>query len=202
MLSIEDNELLTRGGSGTPMGELMRRYWHPIAGSAEVNDENPTKEVRHLGEDLVLFRSAAGEIGLIEPSCPHRKANLSYGVPELEGIRCAYHGWLFDVSGNCIDQPSEPVGSRFKDKVKLKAYVVEELGGLVFAYLGPLPAPLLAAPPPPEPPPLPAPLPPPPAARARAPSSVPSIGWCPPRPPPPALCARPPPPPRRTSQRR
>jgi 5,5'-dehydrodivanillate O-demethylase len=143
MLTQEQNDRLTRVGPGTPMGELMRRYWHPIAGSAEVNDENPTKEVRHLGEDLVLFRSAAGEIGLIEPSCPHRKANLSYGVPEPEGIRCAYHGWLFDVSGNCIDQPSEPVGSRFKDKVKLKAYVVEELGGLVFAYLGPLPAPLL-----------------------------------------------------------
>ena len=143
MLSIADNERLTQVGPGTPMGTLMRRYWHPIAASVSLNAENPTKEVRLLGEDLVLFRSAAGDVGLIEPSCPHRKANLSYGVPEPEGIRCAYHGWLFDVNGNCIDQPSEPVGSRFKDKVKLKAYLVEELGGLIFAYLGPTPAPLL-----------------------------------------------------------
>jgi len=143
MLTAEQNERLTRVGPGTPMGELMRRYWHPISASIEVNEENPTKEVRLLGEDLVLFRSASGEIGLIEPSCPHRKANLSYGVPEPEGIRCAYHGWLFDVNGNCLDQPSEPVGSRFKDKVKLKAYPVEELGGVIFAYMGPQPAPLL-----------------------------------------------------------
>ncbi len=143
MLTQEQNDRLTRVGPGTPMGDLMRRYWHPIAASVSLNEENPTKEVRLLGEDLVLFRSAAGDVGLIEPSCPHRKANLSYGVPEPEGIRCAYHGWLFDVNGNCIDQPSEPVGSRFKDKVKLKAYLVEELGGLIFAYLGPTPAPLL-----------------------------------------------------------
>jgi 5,5'-dehydrodivanillate O-demethylase len=91
----------------------------------------------------VLFRSAAGKLGLIEPSCPHRKANLSYGVPEPEGIRCAYHGWLFDENGRCIDQPSEPAGSKFKDKVRLKSYPVQELGGVVFAYLGPQPAPLL-----------------------------------------------------------
>ena len=143
MLTQEQNDRLTRVGPGTPMGELMRRYWHPLAGSAEVNEENPTKEVRLLGEDLVLFRSAAGKIGLVEPSCPHRKANLSYGVPEPEGIRCAYHGWLFDTDGNCVDQPSEPAGSRFKEKVHLKAYPVEELGGLISAYMGPSPAPLL-----------------------------------------------------------
>ncbi len=143
MLTQEQNDRLTRVGPGTPMGELMRRYWHPIAGGSEVGEENPTKEVRLLGEDLVLFRSTTGVLGLIEPSCPHRKANLSYGVPEPEGIRCAYHGWLFDQAGNCVDQPSEPAGSRFKDKVKIKAYPVEELGGLVFAYLGPSPAPLL-----------------------------------------------------------
>ncbi len=125
------------------MGELMRRYWHPIAASVQLSDDEPTREVRLLGEDLVLFRSAAGKLGLIEPSCPHRKANLSYGVPEPEGIRCAYHGWLFDVEGNCVDQPSEPAGSRFKEKVKLKAYKVQELGGLIFAYMGPEPAPLL-----------------------------------------------------------
>ena len=143
MLTQEMNDRLTRVGPGTPMGELMRRYWHPIAGTAQLNEENPTREVRLLGEDLVLFRSARGELGLIEPSCPHRKANLSYGVPEPEGIRCAYHGWLFDVNGNCLDQPSEPAGSRFKEKVHLKAYKVQELGGIIFAYMGPEPAPLL-----------------------------------------------------------
>ncbi|MDA0799680.1 MAG: Rieske 2Fe-2S domain-containing protein [Chloroflexi bacterium] len=143
MLTQAQNDRLTRVGPGTPMGTLMRRYWHPIAGSSELSEENPTKEVRLLGEDLVLFRSTAGQIGLIEPSCPHRKANLSYGVPEPEGIRCAYHGWLFDENGNCVDQPSEPAGSRFKDKVKIKAYRTEELGGLIFAYMGPEPAPLL-----------------------------------------------------------
>ncbi len=143
MLTQEMNDRITRVGPGTPMGELMRRYCHPIAGSSQLNEESPTKEVRLLGEDLVLFRSTAGKVGLIEPSCPHRKANLSYGVPEPEGIRCAYHGWLFDVEGNCVDQPSEPAGSRFKEKVHLKAYKVEELGGLIFAYMGPEPAPLL-----------------------------------------------------------
>ena len=143
MLTQAQNERLTRVGPGTPMGELMRRYWHPIAASSELNEDNPTKEVRLLGEDLVLFRSAAGRIGLIEPRCPHRKANLSYGVPEPEGIRCAYHGWLFDEQGRCVDQPSEPAGSKFKDKVRIKAYRAEELGGAIFAYLGPEPAPLL-----------------------------------------------------------
>ncbi len=143
MLTQAMNDRITRVGPGTPMGELMRRYWHPIAASVQLSDDEPTREVRLLGEDLVLFRSAAGKLGLIEPSCPHRKANLSYGVPEPEGIRCAYHGWLFDVDGNCVDQPSEPAGSRFKEKVKLKAYKVQELGGLIFAYMGPEPAPLL-----------------------------------------------------------
>ncbi|MDA1035290.1 MAG: Rieske 2Fe-2S domain-containing protein [Chloroflexi bacterium] len=143
MLSQQMNDRLTLVGPGTPMGELMRRYWHPIAGAAQINEENPTKEIRLLGEDLVLFRSTVGKLGLIEPSCPHRKANLSYGVPEPEGIRCAYHGWLFDEAGNCVDQPSEPAGSRFKEKVHLKAYKAEELGGIIFGYMGPDPAPLL-----------------------------------------------------------
>jgi 5,5'-dehydrodivanillate O-demethylase len=143
LLSAAQNERLTQTGPGTPMGELLRRYWHALAGSSELNEENPTKEVRLLSEDLVLFRSAAGQVGLIEPSCAHRKANLSYGVPEPEGIRCAYHGWLYDVNGNCVDQPSEPAGSRFKDKVHIKSYPVQELGGIIFAYLGPVPAPVL-----------------------------------------------------------
>ena len=143
MLSQEANDRITRVGPGTPMGELMRRYWHPIAASADLNEEAPTKEVRLLGEDMVLYRDAKGHLGCIEPSCAHRKANLSYGIPEENGIRCAYHGWVFDETGQCVDQPSEPEGSRFKDKVKLKAYPVEELGGIVFMYMGPQPAPLL-----------------------------------------------------------
>lgn len=143
MLSQELQERLTRVGPGTPMGELMRRYWHPIAASVELDAENPTKEIRLLGEDLVLYRDAKGTVGCIEPSCAHRKASLAYGVPEPEGIRCAYHGWIFDETGSCVDQPSEPEGSRFKDKVKLKAYPVQELAGLIFVYMGPQPAPVL-----------------------------------------------------------
>ncbi len=143
MLSQAMNDRITRVGPGTPMGELMRRYWHPIAGSAELNADNPTKEVRLLGEDLVLYRDASGTLGLIEPSCAHRKANLSYGVPEENGIRCAYHGWIFNEHGQCVDQPSEPEGSKFKEKVRIKAYKAQELGGAIFAYMGPEPAPLL-----------------------------------------------------------
>jgi 5,5'-dehydrodivanillate O-demethylase len=127
------------------MGELMRRYWQPIAASVELNEENPTKEIRLLGEDLVLFRSAAGKLGCIEPSCPHRKANMSYGIPEPEGLRCPYHGWLFDEAGKCVDQPSEPAGSKFKDKVSLKSYPVAEQGGLIFVYMGPQPVPIMPA---------------------------------------------------------
>ena len=143
MLTQEMQERLTRVGPGTPMGELMRRYWHPIAASSDLDDDHPTKEIRLLCEDLVLFRDASGRVGCIEPSCAHRKANLSYGIPEPEGIRCAYHGWLYDIDGQCVDQPSEPEGSRFKDKVKLKAYPARELGGVVFVYMGPQPVPVL-----------------------------------------------------------
>ena len=143
MLSQELNDRLTRVGAGTPMGELMRRYWHPIAASVQLDGDNPTKEVRLLGEDLVLYRDASGVLGLIEPACAHRKASLAYGIPEENGIRCAYHGWIFNEAGQCVDQPSEPEGSKFKDKVHIKAYKAQELGGLIFAYIGPAPVPLL-----------------------------------------------------------
>ena len=143
MLTKEQNDRITRVGPGTPMGELMRRYWHPIAGSAQLNDDTPTREVRLLGEDLVLYRDASGTVGLIEPPCPHRKASMAYGIPEPDGLRCAYHGWLFNEKGECVEQPSEPAGSTFKDKVTIKAYKVQELGGLIFAYMGPEPAPVL-----------------------------------------------------------
>jgi 5,5'-dehydrodivanillate O-demethylase len=125
------------------MGKVMRRYWQPIAPSAELNEENPTKEIRLLGEDLLLYRDLKGRVGCIEPLCAHRKANLSYGIPEENGIRCAYHGWVYNETGACLEQPSEPSDKRFNEKVCLKAYAVEELGGLIFVYMGPQPTPLL-----------------------------------------------------------
>src|SRR6201999_1653315 len=105
--------------------------------------ERWTKRVRILGEDLVLFRDRSGKLGLIAEACPHRRASFAYGIPVEDGIRCPYHGWKFDGSGRCLEQPNEPADSTFKDKIQATAYPVEELGGLVFAYLGPAPAPLL-----------------------------------------------------------
>ena len=140
MLTAEENAQLTRVGRGTPMGELMRRYWQPLVAKSEMN-ERWTKRVRLLGEDLVLYKDRSGRFGLIGEFCPHRRASLAYGIPEADGIRCAYHGWKFDGAGACIDQPNEPAGSTFKDKTATAGYPVQELGGLLWAYLGPLPAP-------------------------------------------------------------
>lgn len=143
MLTVEQNDRITRVGPGTPMGELMRRYWQPIAASVELSEQSPTKEIRLLGEDLVLYRDTSGTVGCVEPSCAHRKASLAYGVPEANGIRCCYHGWLFNERGECLEQPSEPQGSRFSSKVRLRAYPAQELGGLIFVYMGPAPVPVL-----------------------------------------------------------
>jgi 5,5'-dehydrodivanillate O-demethylase oxygenase subunit len=142
MLTVEENEQLTRVGSGTPMGNLMRRYWQPLAAVSEMQ-ERWTKRVKLLGEGLVLFKDRQGRFGLIAEFCPHRRASLAYGIPQEDGIRCPYHGWKFDHAGSCIEQPNEPEGSSFKDKIKTAGYPVQELGGLLWAYLGPLPAPLL-----------------------------------------------------------
>jgi len=142
MLTPEQNDRLTLVGPGTPMGELMRRYWHPIAGLSELK-QNPTKAVRLLGEDLVLYKDGGGTLGLIEASCAHRRVNLLFGIPEASGLRCPYHGWLYDETGQCTEMPAEPTDSSFHKKVKIKAYPVETLGGLIFAYLGPQPAPLI-----------------------------------------------------------
>ncbi len=142
MLSFRENEVLTQVGPGTPMGELMRRYWHPIAALSQL-EENPTKSVRILGEDLVLYKDRSGTFGLIQESCPHRRVNLLYGIPEQQGIRCPYHGWMFDETGRCLEMPAEAPDSTFKDRVTAVTYPVESLGGLIFAYLGPQPAPLL-----------------------------------------------------------
>jgi 5,5'-dehydrodivanillate O-demethylase oxygenase subunit len=142
MLTPADNDKLTRVGPGTPMGKLMRWYWQPIAASAEL-DENPVKRISLLGEELVLYRDGRGRLGLVENRCAHRLVRLEYGYPAQEGIRCPYHGWTYDGSGACVLQPAEPADSTFKDKIKLTAYPVEELSGLIFAYLGPAPTPLL-----------------------------------------------------------
>ncbi|MBV8491133.1 MAG: Rieske 2Fe-2S domain-containing protein [Candidatus Eremiobacteraeota bacterium] len=142
MLSQEENALLTQTDPGTPMGNLLRRYWQPVAAVAEMEDRW-TKRVRVMGEDLVLFKDRTGKLGLIGEQCPHRRASLAYGIPTQEGIRCPYHGWMFDGAGTCLEQPNEPEGSTFKDKVSLPGYPVQVLAGLVFAYLGPLPAPLI-----------------------------------------------------------
>ncbi|MEK9658721.1 MAG: Rieske 2Fe-2S domain-containing protein [Chloroflexota bacterium] len=143
MLSVEANERLTRVGKGTPMGELMRRYWVPIRPFAMLL-EDPVLKVRILGEDLVLFRTLKGELGLIGDRCPHRNAGLEYGIPNEDGLRCPYHGWMMDPTGQCIDTPLESKDSTFKDKIKITGYPVQEMGGLVWAYMGPAPAPLLA----------------------------------------------------------
>ena len=142
MLTAEQNELLTRVGRGTPMGDLLRRYWYPVAVESEF-ENRWTKRVRLLGEDLVLYRDRSGRFGLVAEACPHRRASLAYGIPTAEGIRCPYHGWEFNGAGACIDQPNEPAESTFKDKVTTAGYPVETLGGMIFAYLGPVPRPLV-----------------------------------------------------------
>ncbi len=129
------NKLLTEVSPGTPCGELMRRYWQPIAASAEVQDV--PRKVRVLGEELVLFRDRNGRAGLLYPRCMHRGTSLFYGRIEPDGIRCCYHGWLFDVEGRCLDQPCEPDGGRHRENARQPWYPVEERYGLVFAYLGP-----------------------------------------------------------------
>ena len=120
----------------------MRRYWHPVAATV-ILDEDPVQPVRILGEDLTLYRDRQGRLGLIGQRCPHRAFDLRFGIPEEEGLRCPYHGWMFDGSGTCVQQPLEPPDSTYKDRVSIKAYPVQEMGGLVWAYLGPQPAPLL-----------------------------------------------------------
>jgi 5,5'-dehydrodivanillate O-demethylase len=141
MLTVQENELFTRIGPGTPMGELLRRYWHPVGCSQQL--EGKPRRVKVLGEELVLYRDADGRPALIELRCAHRGVALDYGRVEGDCIRCSYHGWLYDRSGRCVEQPAEPEGSSFKDKVQLKAYQTQEFGGLIFGYLGPEPAPLL-----------------------------------------------------------
>lgn len=143
MLTLEMNERLTRVGPGTPGGNLPRRYWQPLCPAAELSDQKRTQRVRLLGEDLVVFRLPSGEYGCVAEQCQHRGVSLYYGFVEPDGIRCAYHGWKYGVDGQCLEQPFEPAGSIYKERMCQEAYPVERLAGMLFAYLGPSPAPLL-----------------------------------------------------------
>ncbi len=137
MLSAEQNDLITRVGPGAPAGRLLRRYWQPAALVDELAGNRPVKAVRLLGENLVMFKDEQGRYGLIERACPHRGTDLAFGRLEDGGLRCAFHGWLFDVSGRCLETPAEPEGSRMCDNIRQKAYPVVERSGILFAYLGP-----------------------------------------------------------------
>ena len=138
MLNQQDNELLTKVGPGTPMGNLMRQFWLPVGLSSELPEPDcPPVRIMILGEELVAFRDTTGIVGLLDNFCPHRRASLFFGRNEECGLRCVYHGWKFDATGACVDMPSEPAESNFKDKVKIKAYPVRERGGLLWAYMGP-----------------------------------------------------------------
>jgi phthalate 4,5-dioxygenase oxygenase subunit len=138
MLSHEENELITRVSPGTPMGNAMRRYWVPALLASEIGErDGAPARVRLMGEDLVAFRDSAGDVGLVDEYCPHRRASLFFGRNEECGLRCVYHGWKFDVSGACVDMMNEPEENDFKHKVQLTAYPTCELGGIIWAYLGP-----------------------------------------------------------------
>jgi nitrite reductase/ring-hydroxylating ferredoxin subunit len=130
-----EDEELTRVGFGTPMGELMRRYWQPVCLSEELKDL--PKKLKILGEELVAFRDLKGRVGVLDLHCAHRGASLEYGRIEEDGIRCCYHGWLFSPSGKCLQQPGEPPDSASQDRFRQPGYPVTEYGGLVFVYMGP-----------------------------------------------------------------
>jgi len=137
-MTPEQNKTLTSVGKGTPMGELLRRYWHPVGLSSEFRNAH-AKKVKLLGEELVLYRDKSGTLGLVDKRCAHRGASLEHGILEHEGIRCAYHGWQYDAQGACIDRPNEPEGSR--QRISIPSYPVLERGEMLFAYLGPAPLP-------------------------------------------------------------
>ena len=137
MLSSSDNELLTRVGPGTPMGQLFRQYWLPVLLSSELPErDGPPLRVRMLGEDLLAFRDTQGSVGLLGENCPHRGASLFFGRNEEAGLRCVYHGWKYDVTGRCVDMPNEPPESNFRDKVRHTAYPCREAAGVVWTYMG------------------------------------------------------------------
>ena len=143
MVTREDNEVMTRVDAASPGGQLLRRYWQPVAAASELTDEKPIKAVKVLGEKLVVYRDKSGNYGLVGEQCPHRSASLAYGRVDAEGIRCPYHGWKFNGAGRCIEQPAEPKNSNYKDEIEHPGYPVQKLGGMLFAYMGPGEAPAL-----------------------------------------------------------
>ena len=136
MLSQEQNDLLTRVGPRAPAGRLMRMYWQPVALTDELAGPRPVRPIRLLGENLVLFRDESGRLGLIDRGCPHRGADLAFGRLEGGGLRCAFHGWMFDVEGKCLETPAEPPDSPLCRKIRQRAFPVREQSGIVWAYLG------------------------------------------------------------------
>jgi 5,5'-dehydrodivanillate O-demethylase len=142
VLTQAENDFLTLVGPGQPAGELLRRYWHPVAIAQELTEDKPTQFVRALGEDLVLFRDKLGRVGLLGDHCAHRSASLCYGRVEERGISCCYHGWLYDTEGNILETPPERNDAIIRT-VKQKAYPVQKFVGLYWAYLGPQPAPVI-----------------------------------------------------------
>jgi 5,5'-dehydrodivanillate O-demethylase len=141
MLSQKDDELFARNGPDTTMGELLRRYWHPV-GCSDLVKTKPAR-INVLGEELMIYRGESGEPVLMQLRCAHRSLALDYGRVEGDCIRCPYRGWLYDSRGQCIEQPAEPEASGFKEKIKLTTYPVQEFGGLIFGNMGPEPAPVL-----------------------------------------------------------
>ncbi len=138
MLTEQDNEIMCRVGPGTMMGNLMRQFWLPVLTSQELGEPDGVPlRVRLLGENLIAFRATDGSVGLVTNACPHRGASMFFGRNEEGGLRCVYHGWKFDVSGACVDMPSEPAESNFKSKVRLHAYPCRERGGVIWTYMGP-----------------------------------------------------------------
>jgi 5,5'-dehydrodivanillate O-demethylase len=145
MLSPEKNAILTQVGPGTPMGNYLRHYWHPIAGVSEFDDKS-VRPIRLFGEDLVLYKNQSGNFGLMQRHCPHRSADMVFGIVEKNGLRCAYHGWEFDTTGQCTHQPYEEVvdpGARLRKKTVVTAYEVRSKAGILWAYMGSKPAPEL-----------------------------------------------------------
>lgn len=143
MLTKEEHGTLTCVESRAPVGEVLRRYWHPVAAAAELDERRPIKPVKLLGEDLVVFRNLRGQYGLLGEQCPHRYASFAYGTVDEDGIRCPHHLWKFDRAGRCLEQPIEPTDSARMHRIRQPAYSIEQLAGLLFAYMGPQPAPPL-----------------------------------------------------------
>jgi phthalate 4,5-dioxygenase oxygenase subunit len=136
MTTASENEMLTRTGPGTPMGELMRQYWIPAAMSSELKADGDPMRLMLLGEKLVAFRDSTGRVGIMDHRCPHRRASLFFGRNEQGGIRCVYHGWKYGVDGRCLDMMNLPEGREFKDKVRARAYRTAEHNGIVYVFMG------------------------------------------------------------------